>query len=361
VIRSITFTLPGSGRKPVGGYKVVYEYANHLSRRGLEVAVVHPARLFAKGAPLKDWLRLLRYVPCLIDKGYRPDRWFGVESKVRVLWVPSLSQRYIPEADAVVATTWQTAEWVDTYKPEKGKKIYLVQDYEHYMTADAEIKERIRRTFRSGLKTLCISPAVTSMVREAGGSIVAEIPNGLDFAIYFRSRSADDPDRDMVGFPARTEKFKGMADTLQALKKVIDSYPRMKVWAFGPKPVRGLPEWVCFYLRPSDNQLRELYNRTKIFVTASYYEGWGLPGAEAMACGAALVSTDHGGVRAYASHGETALLSPAGEPEALVENIFRLVQDEALRIRIAEAGHDHIRKFTWGRAVNQFLRAINES
>src|SRR5581483_2265915 len=237
----------------------------------------------------------------------------------------------------------------------------LVQDYEHFMTADDEIKERIRRTFRSGLKTLCISPAVTAMVREAGGGVVAEIPNGLDFTIYFRSRSVDDRDRDMIGFPARSEKFKGMADTLQALKKVIDSYPRMRVWAFGPRPVRGLPEWVCFYLRPSDNQLRELYNRTKSFVTASHYEGWGLPGAEAMACGAALVSTDHGGVRAYASHGETALLSPAGEPEALAENIFRLVQDEALRIRIAEAGHDHIQEFTWGRAVNQFLTAINES
>lgn len=360
MIRSITFTLPGSGRKPVGGYKVIYEYANHLSRRGLEVAVVHPARLYAEGSSLKDRLKVLRYLPRLIDKGYRPDRWFRVEPKVRVLWVPSLSQRYIREADAVVATTWQTAEWVGAYKPEKGKKLYFVQDYEHYMTADAEIKERIRRTFKSGLKTLSISSAVTSMVREAGGSIVAEIPNGLDFTIYFRSRSADDPDRDMIGFPARTEKFKGMADTLQALKKVIDSYPRMKMWAFGPRPVRELPEWVCFYLRPSDNQLRELYNRTKIFVTASHYEGWGLPGAEAMACGAALVSTEHGGVRAYASHGETALLSPAREPETLAKNIASLLQDESLRIRVAEAGYKHIQQFTWDRAVDKFLTVINE-
>ena len=35
----------------------------------------------------------------------------------------------------------------------------------------------------------------------------------------------------------------------------------------------------------------------------SYYEGWGLPGTEAMACGCALVSTRNGGVDSYAIEG----------------------------------------------------------
>jgi len=356
---SITLILPGSGSKPVGGYKVVYEYANRLSRRGCQVTVVHPAMLRID-RPLKDWLRALRYVPRRIDGHYRPDRWFRIDPKVRCLWVPSLNPRHIPDADVVVATAWQTAEWVATFSEQKGKQIYFVHDYEHYMTASNELRERIRRTYNCGLKIICTSPAVRSMVEDSGGRIAAEIPNGLDFSVYHKTNEIEDSTRDMLGFPARPEPFKGMSDTVQALIRVKESFPKIKAWAFGPKPIRGLPGWAKFHRHPSDSQLRELYNRTSIFVTASHYEGWGLPGAEAMACGAALVSTEHGGVRAYASHNETALLSPPKKPELLADNILELIQDEGLRIRLAQAGYEHIQKFTWDRAVDKFEAVINE-
>jgi len=356
---SITLVLPGSGSKPVGGYKVVYEYANHLSRRGYQVTVIHPATLYTD-RPLKDWLKTLRYIPRLIDGRYRPDRWFQIDSKVRLLWVPSLNPRHIPDADVVVATAWQTAEWVATYSENKGRRIYLVHDYEHYMTASDKLRERIRRTYNCGLKIICPSPAVRSMVEDSGGCIAAEIPNGLDFSVYYRSRGIEDPSRNMLGFPGRLEAFKGTHDTVQALTKVKESFPEIKAWAFGPKPIHGLPDWVDFHKHPSDTQLRDMYDRTSIFVTASHYEGWGLPGAEAMASGAALVSTDHGGVRAYASDNETALLSPAKRPELLAGNILRLMRDNRLRIRLAQTGYEHIQQFTWGRAVDKFVAVINE-
>ena len=200
-----------------------------------------------------------------------------------------------------------------------------------------------------------------SMVEESGGQIAAEIPNGLDFNVYHKTKGSEDPSRGMIGFPARIEAFKGTHDAIRALTKVRGCFPEIKIWAFGPRRVPGLPDWVRFYLQPSDRELNELYNNTSIFVTPSHYEGWGLPGAEAMACGAALVSTDHGGVRAYASDNETALLSPAKKPEHLAENIFSLMRDGALRVRLAEAGYRHIQQFTWERAVNEFLAVINEN
>ena len=41
----IVFLLPGAGRIPVGGFKVIYKHANGLTRRGQDAIVIHPALL----------------------------------------------------------------------------------------------------------------------------------------------------------------------------------------------------------------------------------------------------------------------------------------------------------------------------
>ena len=112
--------------------------------------------------------------------------------------------------------------------------------------------------------------------------------------------------------------------------------------------------------RPSDAELARLYNRSAIFLVPSHYEGWGLPGSEAMACGAALVSTDNGGVRAYAEHGTTALLTPIADPAALAAAACSLIEDDPLRIKLARAGCDQIRQFTWERASSDLERCLSE-
>jgi glycosyltransferase involved in cell wall biosynthesis len=105
---------------------------------------------------------------------------------------------------------------------------------------------------------------------------------------------------------------------------------------------------------PSQQELRECYNQASIFVAPARTEGWPLPPAEAMLCGSALAATDIGGHREYAVHEETALLSPASEPEKLAENVLRLVRHPELRTRIARQGQDCIQKFTWTKAVDSF-------
>ncbi len=45
----IVFILPQEGTQPIGGFKVVYEYANHLAKRGHKVHAVHLASAFPKG------------------------------------------------------------------------------------------------------------------------------------------------------------------------------------------------------------------------------------------------------------------------------------------------------------------------
>jgi glycosyltransferase involved in cell wall biosynthesis len=77
-----------------------------------------------------------------------------------------------------------------------------------------------------------------------------------------------------------------------------------------------------------------------------------------MACGAALVSTDNGGVRAYAKHSETALLSPPHEPQALAANVLMLLRDPAQRLALAQRGHEAIQRFTWSEATDAIERIL---
>jgi glycosyltransferase involved in cell wall biosynthesis len=71
-----------------------------------------------------------------------------------------------------------------------------------------------------------------------------------------------------------------------------------------------------------------------------------------MACGAALVTYDNGGCRDYALDGDTALVVPRRDVEALAAGLARLVTDPVLRARLAAAGAAHVRTaFDWPRAV----------
>jgi len=74
---------------------------------------------------------------------------------------------------------------------------------------------------------------------------------------------------------------------------------------------------------------------------------------EAMACKCALVTTDNGGCRDYAIHGKTALVSQPKNPEELAENLVRVLENEELLKTIAQNGYDHVRQFTWDKAVDK--------
>ena len=87
-------------------------------------------------------------------------------------------------------------------------------------------------------------------------------------------------------------------------------------------------------------------------------EGWPLPPAEAMTCGAAVVATNIGGHRETCIDGVTALMVPAKDPEAMAVAVGRLLDDKELRIKIAKSGCVNIQKFTWSAALDAFERVL---
>jgi glycosyltransferase involved in cell wall biosynthesis len=75
-----------------------------------------------------------------------------------------------------------------------------------------------------------------------------------------------------------------------------------------------------------------------VFLDGSEFQGFGRCALEAMACGAACVLTDLGGVLEYARHEDNALLAPPGQAESMAAAILRLLDDSLLRQRLIASG-----------------------
>ncbi len=348
----VTFVLPGSGHLPVGGFKVVYEYANRLTARGHAVTVVHTAQ-FDRNASASARLKTrVRFVQRRWDRSYRPA-WFPLKPEVTLLWRASPAVSGVPDADVVVATAWQTAEWVADYPAQKGRKFYLIQHHETWSGPEA----RVNATFRLGLRNLAVAHWLQEVVW-AQGADADYLPNGLDLAAFGTDIPpvVRGPHAMMLYHDAA---WKGSADGLEALNQVKADLPDLRATLFGtPAAPTGLPDWIRYQRKPPPTVLRRLYNESAVFLATSWTEGWGLPGCEALLCGCALAATDVGGHREFARHGETALLSPPKDPAALAQNVTRLLRDRALRLRLAEQGRAYVQRFNWEQATERLEQTL---
>ena len=344
----ITFVLPFDGRRPVGGVKVVYEYANHLVERGHQVTLVHPAGLYLGVGKNDRWYRnAIKYAIFAVTQNYFPEKWFSLHPQVVVRWVPSLSERFIPEADVVVATAWETAEWVEGYSESRGRKFYLIQHLEDWCGD----RERVLNTWKLPFKKIVISRWLGEIAKSLGEEY-CYIPNGLDFQCFGVDRKVEQRNPFNILMLHHTLDWKGTKEGMSALDQVHLRMPDIQLTLFGvesPEP-DAIPGWVHFERLPSTVRLRELYNAAAIFVSPSWAEGWALPPAEAMQCGCATVLTDIGG-HEYAIHGRTSLLSAPRDIEQMAKNIEALVVDNGLRMSMANAGVAEISQYTWARAT----------
>lgn len=328
----------------MGGYRVAYEYADRLAGRGHRVCVVHDLNV-----PYLDYRKpyALRYIGHWLTNGHIP-RWFSFKNRVELKLVSHASDRYMPDADAVIATWWGTAYSVSKLSAAKGKKFYLIQEY--VMRGNDE--SLVHESYALGLANIVIAGWIKRAVEQAGGSVCALIPNGIDTDFFRIKTPIESRDPHSVTMMYHEAAFKGSKEAIEALKIVRSAIPGLKVTEFSVfNQPNWMPEWIDFVHNPSQEVLVDIYNSHAVFVNASTSEGWGLPSAESAACGCALVSTDVGWVSDYASDKEIVLVSPSDAP-SLAENILKLVQDNDFRVRLANQGHDFIGNFSWDKAVD---------
>ena len=109
--------------------------------------------------------------------------------------------------------------------------------------------------------------------------------------------------------------------------------------------------------RMLDNELKKIYEASRVFVLHSEEESQGIAFAEAMATGMPVVATKVGGVPFVVTDGATGLLSDYGDINAFAENIKRLLLDLQLWHDLSDASVMSSESYHW-KGINDRIMAL---
>ncbi|MFX1237851.1 MAG: glycosyltransferase family 4 protein [Promethearchaeota archaeon] len=121
------------------------------------------------------------------------------------------------------------------------------------------------------------------------------------------------------------------------------------------KNVRNKLEFVG---HPNDENLIELYRNALLFVFPSFYEGFGLPPLEAMACGCPVVISNVASLPEVC--GDAAYYVDPNNIESIAEGIYKVLTDEALRKSMIEKGLQRAKLLSWEKSAREHIKVFEE-
>ncbi|UCD22694.1 MAG: glycosyltransferase family 4 protein [Chloroflexota bacterium] len=202
--------------------------------------------------------------------------------------------------------------------------------------------------------------------------------NGIDTSIYSRNKESSNNRNGLIMVGNTDDRKKGILYLLKALQQlrddgikltVVDDAARHSSYTddVGPLPSYGLQlveklnldGTVHFSGRLTREELAKHYSAAQIAVVPSIYEGFGLPAAEAMACGTPVIATTGGALPEVV--GDAGILVPPGSADALAATIKQLLNDKRAQERMSEAGRKRVEeKFSWEQAARKTLDVYQE-
>ena len=307
-----------------GGIRVIAQYAEGLRRRGHEVLIVSPAR---RPKSRMDRFRNKYFrqrnprIASHLDKTH-------VDVNFLERYRPVLASD-VPIADVIIATWWETAEWIADFPADRGVKVHFVQGYEIWNGS----KERVDTCLRLPTEKITVSKWLRDvLVEHLECDEPKVILNGIDRDI-FSVPKRQFPNLPTVGFVYSPNPIKGNDIAFAAIAKAKESLPNLRCIAFGhsqPTSAMPLPDYIEYFQSPSQNDIREIYGSCSTWLFPSREEGFGLPILEALSCGTPVVATPAGAAPDILADGGGILLD-GHKPDDMADAILylsRLPQEE---------------------------------
>jgi len=108
----------------------------------------------------------------------------------------------------------------------------------------------------------------------------------------------------------------------------------------------------------SNTDLPAIYSQCELFLYTSLRESFGIPMLEAMACGAAVITSNTSSMPEVA--GDAAIFADPFRPDQIVDAITMLMADDKLKTGLAEKGFLRASQFTWESMAKQVLDIYNQ-
>jgi glycosyltransferase involved in cell wall biosynthesis len=340
-----------------GGTRVIVTQAQELIARG------HDVHAFSTPAPKPGFRKTVRSL--LRRKGW-PKVWKISESFFDGSGVPHtvlpkfrpITNRDLPDADVVIATWWQTAEWVWRLAPGKGAKAFFIQ---HYETWGGDPK-RVDAAWRLPIHKIVISKWLAELARDKfGDPFVSHVPNSVDMKL-FNAPPRGRQKRPTVGLLYNPLWFKGCSVALKAIDIARRQIPDLQLIAFGQDPLRpglSLPPGAQYLIKPSQESIKDIYGQCDVWLCGSRSEGFHLPPLEAMACRCPVVSTRVGGPLDTIEEGKNGFLVNVEDHESLAERLVRVLQlSDPQWKAMSDAAYATACRYSWQDAAVLMERAL---
>ena len=305
-----------------GGVRRYLELGNEFARRGHSFVLFHP-------------------------QGGRPD-WLDFQAETR-----PFSSLAADSFDIALCSEYSILPQFESLRA-ASKYFYFV------LEGHKKEKEIVRKKFLF----LGNSEGICRRMERKYGILCHRAPGGINTRIFHPA--PDKPVRETLNilcYGRIYKRRKGVRHVIRAVESLYSEYPRLRLVFFDtlvgadrrdPRPLIKTDVPHDFYLNLPQDRMAWLFAQADIYVGAELRAGWSNTSAEAMACRLPVICTKSG-TRDFAYHNRTALVVPFRRPFFLRREIRRLIEDSTLRERLAAAGYDKIREFTWERLADRLL------
>ncbi len=313
-----------------GGVRVVGEIANRLVNRGWQVDIWS----VNQRETLTSWFPLSAKV-----------KWYSFLRKGTTEDYDQLSAVLEKQTGWKMATFWRTAYPVTMACGKNGQGLYLCQDIETSYTSQPIVAEMALKSYTQPLRKVTTSRWVEKQIE------CEYIGIGVDN--FYKVLGNFTRNNQPLAIERR-QALKGWSDLME-----INRYLAMTgkhLTTFGQDS--GLKTFVNFkhIIRPSDQDVRQLYNKHGCFVSASRHEGFGLPLVEAMACGCPVVTTNADGNMEFCEDGVNCLIG--NSPLDMAEKILGLMAEKTLSNKLSKAGLEVPRRYQWKDVIQRFEQIL---
>lgn len=365
---------------PVSVTRITADTANCFVRAGVPTTVLFPAvdwweyRRFILGrlAPLPRLKEALGLAVELARAALFPKPWCGlsdfhVDPRVRVsrFWaVPPLNS--LEDGITVAPHTYVVARSLLEGRPRGLPKLVgaLHVNLEKATSSaspegSAWFRHWVDLERRLKIPRYATSEDSRQAAERLGIPVQRMIPGGINLELF---RPARQPSARplTVSLYCDPNKHKGRETGMEAVAGLKDKVPGVRLCSIGQvsKEQERFFDVNHGYLRGQDYV--KALQETDVFIYPSLFDGFPAPPLQAMACGAALVTTAVEGVVEYAREGENCLLCPPGDPAALRSQTLRLLREEPLRKRVRASGLETAREFSAERSSAKLLDFLRE-
>lgn len=286
-----------------------------------------------------------------------------------ILFVPSHTLPVIrsPKTKTIVTVHDLGAEFLAEYH-QFPQKLYLNRSTE-YVACHADQIIAVSNSTKRDLQKIFSVPE----------SRVTVIYEGVDLERFKPLKKKEDLERirqkyqllnEFLLFVGTIQPRKNLANLIEAFARSL-SESRKKIdlvlvgkkgWLtdeiYGKPKLLGIEERVFFLDYVTAEDLPYFYNLASLFVLSSFYEGFGLPILEAMACGCPVIGSNCSSIPEVI--GEAGLLFNPNSPREISRSIREMLENENLRAEKISQGLKRVKGFTWEKTAQKTLKLFEK-